>query len=153
MSAFAGLEAFTPGCLEWLHRSDNESMRITEEDLAAILEANPGAVPDDRLRNYLVRALRGGLKCNQGRPPQPFAHQFFILAAEGWIREERDKIKLERALSRKPHRGELEPMNEAAERIAHELRPVLGPLSGRTLLNRISQRKRRQFVVSENPAA
>lgn len=51
-----------------LHRRIEQGESITSEDLARILEANPGLVQDAVLGEQILLALRGELKGTPGRP-------------------------------------------------------------------------------------
>jgi hypothetical protein len=117
-------------------RHDNEEI-VLPEDLAIIVENDVSAVPDEILRGYLIKALRGELRRKSGRPPSslPYAK---LVAADAMIDVMVDVIKQEVADGvRRRIRGDLEPRVEAADRVAR----VFGNFSGRHLLNLISSMK------------
>ena len=125
--------------LQWLHLRNANGDRLTALDVARVFEANPQAEGDEILRQLVVKALRGKLPAKKGRPPHNDAQKTFILAAEEWLREETVHVRRERASRVK---GDKEPGLIAADRLAAEMAPVLGPISGQALRNLIARTKK-----------
>ena len=53
----------------WLHRRAKNNELILPGDVARIIEVNPDLVPDDFIRDFVIRGLTGQLKQRSGRKP------------------------------------------------------------------------------------
>lgn len=137
-SPWAKWDPTQPGSLE---PRPNDDRVILPEDLVVILENNPDCVPDPLLRGYLLRALRDQLRRPRGRPKGKLSANE-LTVADIWPELEAKDIRAERAArATKRVRGELEPMKEAANRVARRF----GNITGAHLLNEISSMKKAGF--------
>lgn len=59
--------SFDPLSIGWLHRRKETGEQILNADLIRIIEANAELVPDDILRDHVVRALKKPLAARRGR--------------------------------------------------------------------------------------
>ena len=137
-SPWAEWDPTQPGSLK--PRPDDERV-ILKDDLVLILENKPGCVPDDLLREYLLRALRGELRRPKGRPPSKLSDNE-LTVVDIWVELEAKDIRAEREARITRHvRGELEPVKDAANRVARRF----GNITGGHLLNQISAMKKREL--------
>lgn len=114
-------------------------LNVMPDDLIAILEGDPGCVPDPLLREMLLKDLRRKLRAPKGRRPISHVRKMLIQAAKQWVKADAQALREEIAAGkRKRTRGDDSPTKMAADAIAGWLP---GNTSGRTLLNQISDQK------------
>lgn len=124
-SPWADWDPTQPGSLKPRRNDDRVILR---EDLVLILEKTPSCIPDDLLREYLLRALRGELRRPKGRPPSKLSKNELTVAAI-WIELEAEEIRAERAArNTKRLRGQIEPGIEAADRVARRFGNITGSI-------------------------
>jgi hypothetical protein len=140
-SAYDMLDASS---LHGLHLKKQLKMPLTAQDLAPVIHANPGMIPDEATRDLVLEILEGKHGATRGRPKKSIGHQGMLVWAnieiEDRAREIREARKL-RPAGEKHIKGELEPMAMAADEIA----PVFS-MTGRALLNAISAQKSRPYL-------
>ena len=71
---------FDPDSPGWIYRRVEENEDVLAEDVARILEMNPGLLPDDIIRNQAILGLRRELKARRGPKPMSAIMPWRILA-------------------------------------------------------------------------
>jgi hypothetical protein len=136
--------------LPWLYRHHQAGDHISIDDLHRILRAEPDAISDPLMQDYLRRSVRGELRPRRGRRKLGRARQLCLIVADLEISERAEEIRRLRRFRKTPRcRSDLSPLMQAAEEVAADWGYSLG--CGRSVLNQISaHRNSRPNVVNEN---
>jgi hypothetical protein len=116
---------------------------VSGQELADAIEASPGEVLPDSVREYLCRYLRGQVKQKPG-PKRPWATKaLYEMLASSEYREELCRLQAERKVrGGRAVKGELAPHEEAARIIQQRYKYFRG-MSPRRIANILSSRKYR----------
>lgn len=130
---------FDPLSIGWLHRRAEQGLVVLNEEVSAIIAADPDLVPDPVLRDFIVRGLGGELKQKRGRKRTAVKElkELYAVARYEVLLPRMQALARERK-SKGLKKGSVDfsPSEEACELIARELR--LG--SGENVRNILSRR-------------
>jgi len=107
---------FDPSSVGWLHRRAKEDSQVLNADIVRIIEANPALVPDEILREHIVRGLQKKLKAKRGRKrtTKRILKEHYIAASY----EHRLAWLQDRALKRRKRGIKKFPVNHAPAELA-----------------------------------
>ena len=101
---------FDPASVGWLHRRAKQGDQILNADLVRIIAENPDLVPDETVRDYVIRGLQNDLKAKRGRKSKPYhlRERYIIATYEHLLPWLQARMARERQGRRKA-RGDLGP--------------------------------------------
>lgn len=126
---------FDPSSVGWVHRRAKDGKQILNADLIRIIQANPDLVPDDTLRDHVLRALKKPLPAKRGKKRksrQELKELYIVATYEDLLPRLRERMKRERGGKRKI-RGTSGPAEWLCERIGKRFK--MEPESVRNLIS------------------
>jgi hypothetical protein len=134
-------ELFSNKSLLWLQWRLKQGEYISGQELAVVIEANPGQPFPDNVRDYLCRFLRGQVKRKRGPQKKfsyiPMATEFM---ASFFYQEELRRLQKARKARGRGAKGEIPPHEQAAKFIKERFK-YFAPVSWRRVANILSSRK------------
>lgn len=125
----------------WIQWRLKQGEYISGEELAIVIEANPGQLFPNDVRAYLCRFLRGQVKRKRG-PQKTFSHipMATEFMASFFYQEELRRLQKARKARGRGAKGEIPPHEQAAKFIKKRFN-YFTPVSWRRVANILSSRK------------
>jgi hypothetical protein len=136
----------TRGSFAWAEMLLHRTQRLSDEDLALVLENNRGVALPSTLHDHLIKRLRRQLKPGRKRKDKPTALDFTFADAECLYQEALLRFRHEdrrtkaqaRQQGRKLPKGDESASERAYEHVCQRMRKDLGGMGWKALRNQLS---------------